>query len=77
MKKVRCSMKFADGREMPYEVVLSKVVGKIRVASRDGSSLRLNAEEVRALDWCVIRDDGGVENVEQFREGSFEELGNG
>lgn len=68
-------MKFADGTAMPYEVVLEKVVAKIKRASKVGEALRLSAEEVRALDWCVIREDGGVENVDQFREGSFEEIG--
>lgn len=68
-------MKFADGTAMPYEVVLEKVVTKIKRASKAGEALRLSAEEVRALDWCVIREDGGVENVDQFREGSFEEIG--
>lgn len=68
-------MKFADGTAMPYEVVLDKVVTKIKRASKAGEALRLSAEEVRALDWCVIREDGGVENVDQFREGSFEEIG--
>jgi len=68
-------MKFADGTAMPFEVVLSQAVSKIRRASSRGEGLRLSAEEVRALDWCVIREDGGVENVDQFREGSFEEIG--
>jgi hypothetical protein len=75
MKKVRNHMKYADGTAMPYEVVLGKVVDKINRASKLGEGLRLSAEEVRALDWCVIREDGGVENVDQFREGSFEEIG--
>lgn len=68
-------MKFANGRAMPYEAVLSKVVEKLRSASKRGEGLRLTAEDVRALDWCVIREDGGVENTDQFREGSFEEIG--
>ncbi len=75
MKKVRNYMKFADGTAMPYEVVLDKVVARIKRASKNGQALRLSAEEIRALDWCVIREDGGVENVDQFREGSFEEIG--
>lgn len=77
MKKVRSIQKYANGEPWSYESVLSSVVRKIREASSDGQGLRLTAEEVRALDWCVIRDDGGVENVDQFRDGSFEELGNG
>lgn len=75
MKKIRNHLKMADGRAMPYEVVLDRVVSKIKRASKLGEGLRLSAEEIRALDWCVIREDGGVENVNQFREGSFEEIG--
>lgn len=75
MKRVRNYMKFADRTAMPYEVVLNEAVNKIKRASKLGEGLRLSAEEIRALDWCVIREDGGVENVEQFREGSFEEVG--
>lgn len=75
MKKVRNHMKFANGTAMPYEAVLSEAVSKIKRASKLGEGLRLSAEEIRALDWCVIREDGGVENVDQFREGSFEEIG--
>ena len=75
MTKVRNYLKYSDGTAMPYEVVLGKVVAKIKQASKNGEALRLSAEEVRALDWCVIREDGGVENVDEFRNGCFEEIG--
>lgn len=75
MKRVRNHLKRSDGTPWTYASVLSHVVDRIREASENGTGLRLSAEEVRALDWCVIREDGGVENTNQFRDGSFEEIG--
>jgi hypothetical protein len=74
-KRVRNYLKRRDGNPLSYASTLSHVVDRIRAASQEGVGIRLSAEEVRALDWCVIREDGGVENTEQFREGSFKDIG--
>lgn len=74
-KRVRNYLKRQDGTPYTYGSTLMQVVERIREASQDGTGLRLSAEEVRALDWCVIREDGGVENTDQFREGSFQDIG--
>lgn len=74
-KRVRNYLKRQDGTSLTYASTLSYVVDRIRDASQEGVGIRLSAEEIRALDWCVIREDGGVENTEQFRDGSFRDIG--
>jgi esterase/lipase superfamily enzyme len=74
-KRVRNYLKRQDDKPLSYSSTLSHVVNRIRKASQEGVGIRLSAEEIRALDWCVIRELGGVENTDQFREGSFKDIG--
>lgn len=75
IKCVRNNLKRRDGTPWPYGTVISHVVDRIREASEAGGRLILSGEEVRALDWAVIREEGGVSNVESFRCGSFAQIG--
>jgi hypothetical protein len=72
--KVRNYLKSRDGTPWPRGVVLSYVADRIAEASKNGTGLRLTAEEVRSLDWSIIREEGGYDS-ERFREGSYAELG--
>jgi len=72
--KVRNYLKMRDGTPWPRGVVLSHVADRIVEASKAGVGLRLTAEEVRSLDWSIIREEGGY-NSDLFREGSYAELG--
>lgn len=82
MKRVRNKLKRPDGTPWPYGTVLSHVAGLIREASAKGTGLRLTGEEVRALDWSILREDGGIDVENHFRlsdhaslSGYFEEKG--
>lgn len=75
MRRVRNNLKRRDGTPWPYGSVLSYVVDRVREASKEGIGLRLTAEEVRALEWAVIREEGGVPNAEDFRKGSYSQIG--
>ena len=72
--KVRNYLKSPDGTPWPRGVVLMHVAERIAQASKSGTGLRLTAEEVRSLDWSIIREEGGYDS-ERFREGSYAELG--
>lgn len=50
----------ADGTPWPYASVLSHAVSRIVQASHRRRGMRLSASEVRALDWAVIRESGGL-----------------
>ncbi|WP_217577343.1 hypothetical protein [Mesorhizobium sp. GbtcB19] len=72
-KRVRNNLKRSDGTPWPFGSVLSYVSDRIRQASLEGKGLRLTAEEVRALEWAVIREEGGVD-ADHFREASYDAL---
>lgn len=61
-----------DGTPWPYESVLAFTVDRIREASAAGQPLRLSSEQVRALDWAVIRESGGVD-TDNWRLSSFDD----
>lgn len=67
MKRVRARLKRQDGTPWPYGSVISHVADLIREASAKGVGLRITAEEVRALDWAVIREEGGIDVEDYFR----------
>lgn len=76
MKKVRNYLKRPDGTPWPYATVMSHVFDRIQAASLAGSGVRLSAEEVRALDWAVIRTEGYLPDgldQDDFRLQSFTE----
>ena len=73
-KKVRNYLKRDDGTPWPRGSVLMYVTDRIAAASKDGCGLRLTAEEVRALDWSIIREEGGYES-DLFRDGAYADLG--
>ena len=70
MKRVRNYLKREDGEPWPYAAVLSHAVDRIQEASERGEGIYLTAEEIRALDYAVIRigDEG---QGEDFRETAF------
>jgi hypothetical protein len=70
MKRIRAYLKRPDGKPWPYPTVLSHAAIRISEASANGRGLYLTAEEIRALDYAVIREDGGVE-TDCFRDHEF------
>jgi hypothetical protein len=70
MARVRNYLKRADGTPWPFPSVLIHTVDCIQEASKAGVALRLTAEQVRALDWAVIRVEGD-QGYSQFRERAF------
>ena len=62
--KVRAHIRAPDGSPAHYETVLSQAVKRLRAASAASRGCSLSAEMVRALDWAVIRESGGLDPAE-------------
>lgn len=74
-KKLRTYLKRKDGTPWPFGGVLQYAVDRIRAASIAGTGLHLSAEEIRALEWATIRENGGLANTDDWREGAWDEIG--
>lgn len=60
-------------RPATYHEVLQSLDKRVARNSAKGRGMRLEPEEVRALDWAVLRADGGAD-TERWLEGSFEQI---
>lgn len=71
---IRARIRTKNGEPAPLASVIIFAANRIRAASSMGEPLRLSAEEVRALDWAVIRvegEQGDVADVGKWREVDF------
>jgi len=64
MTRIRARLRRArDGGPCSHSGAIHYTADRIREASIKGVGLYLSAEMVRALDWSVIREAGGIDTA--------------